>query len=89
MDTIEVHKSSENEFKVVVHSSVQSEHLVTVPPDFYMRLTGGKVSPETLVKHSFEFLLQREPNTSILSRFELPLIGHYFPGYEKTIRSML
>jgi hypothetical protein len=37
----------------------------------------------------FEFLLQRESNTSILSSFELPVIGRYFPEYEDEIRRML
>jgi hypothetical protein len=42
-----------------------------------------------LVEKSFEFLLERESNTSILSSFDLPVIGRYFPEYESTIRKML
>ncbi len=41
------------------------------------------------MEKSFEFLLDREPNTSILGRFDLPVIGQYFPEYEKKIRKML
>jgi len=48
-------------------------------------LAGGKASTKTLIEKSFEFLLERESNTMILSRFDLPVIGHYFPEYEKTI----
>ena len=44
---------------------------------------------EPLLHHSFEFLLEREPKESILRRFDLPLIGHYFPEYEREIRSRL
>ena len=44
---------------------------------------------ETLLERSFEFLLERESNTSILRRFDLPVIGSYFPEYERTIRGML
>jgi hypothetical protein len=58
---------------------------VTVTPDYHRKLTGGKVNPETLVERSFEFLLEREGNTSILSSFDLPLIGQYFPEYEGEI----
>ncbi|MDX2343195.1 MAG: hypothetical protein QNL12_05390 [Acidimicrobiia bacterium] len=42
-----------------------------------------------LVEKSFEFLLERESNTSILSSFELPVIDRYFPEYETTITKML
>jgi len=42
-----------------------------------------------LIEESFRFLLEREPNTSILSSFELPLIGKYFPQYEREIRKRL
>jgi hypothetical protein len=41
------------------------------------------------VEKSFEFLLDREPNTSILRTFDLPVIQRYFPEYERTIRTML
>jgi hypothetical protein len=58
---------------------------VTLRQNAYERLAGGKVTPEKLIEKSFEFLLERESNTSILSRFELPVIARYFPEYEKTI----
>ena len=38
---------------------------------------------------SFEFLPEREPKEAILSRFELPVIGHYFPEYPAEIRRRL
>ena len=41
------------------------------------------------MRRSFEFLLEREAKESILSRFDLPLIGRYFPEYEKEIRKRL
>lgn len=50
-----------------------------------MKLTAGKISPDALIEKSSEFLLERESNSSILSRFDLPVIGCYFPEYEKTI----
>ena len=39
-----------------------------------------------LVKRSFEFLLAREPNTSILREFDLSTIERYFPEYAREIR---
>jgi hypothetical protein len=44
---------------------------------------------ETVVQASFAFLLEREPADSILRRFELPVIGRYFPGYEAELRRRL
>lgn len=74
-------------FEVTVDASITSTHHVTVSEDIYQRLTGGKVSREELVRTSFEFLLEREPNTSILGRFDLPVIGSYFPEYEARMRA--
>ena len=34
----------------------------------------------------FEFLLAREPKESILPSFEIPVIGRYFPEFEREIR---
>lgn len=82
---IEVIKKDEHTFEVTVKGVTTTTHIVTLATDYYQKLTGGKVSQETLIEKSFDFLLERESNTSILSRFDLPLIGHYFPEYERTI----
>ena len=76
-------------FKVTVEKDTTTTHTVTVSPDYYEKLTNKSVIPETLVKQSFVFLLERESNTSIMRSFDLPIIGRYFPEYEKTIRGML
>ena len=47
------------------------------------------VGPEELIRKSFEFLLEREPKESILSRFDLSVISRYFPEYEREIRKQL
>jgi hypothetical protein len=47
------------------------------------------VAPDVLVEKSFRFLLDRESNTSILRSFDLPVIGRYFPEYERVIKGML
>ena len=86
---ITVQRINETAFDVTVEGRTQTTHRVTVEPDYYDKVTGGKVPPELLVEKSFEFLLEREPNTSILRSFDLPVIGHYFPEYERTIRGML
>jgi len=42
-----------------------------------------------LIEKSFEFLLERESNTSILRSFDLPVIQRYFPEYERAIGTLL
>ncbi len=79
----------ERTFKVTVGGRTTTTHTVTVEPSYYEKLTGGRVPAEKLVEKSFEFLLERESNTSILRTFDLPVIGRYFPEYEGTIRKML
>ena len=85
MTKIEVSRKDAETFEVTVKAAVATTHDVTLTQDYYQKLTGGKVSPETVIEKSFEFLLERESNTMILSRFDLPVIGRYFPEYEKSI----
>ena len=86
---ITIKKMNETTFKVTVWDQKTTSHMVTVFPEYWQKLTGGTVSPEKLVEKSFEFLLEREPNTSILAAFDLPKIQRYLPEYENTIRTIL
>lgn len=85
MTDIDVTKRDDETFEVTVRGSTTSTHMVTLTKSYYDKLTGGAVPAETLIQESFEFLLERESNTMILSRFDLPVIGHYFPEYERDI----
>ncbi|GDX54696.1 hypothetical protein LBMAG29_00060 [Methylophilaceae bacterium] len=78
-----------SDFKVTVELKSITQHEVHVSNEFYKLLTGGKVSYENLIIVSFEFLLERESNNSILSQFDLKVITHYFPEYEKEIKKRL
>jgi hypothetical protein len=62
-----------------------SRHEVTVTRAVLDRLAPGADDPVDLVRRSFLFLLEREPKESILGSFDLPVIGRYFPDYERTI----
>ena len=86
---ITVNRIDSTTYKVVVSDAMTTTHLVTVPVAYYRKLTNERVTPELLVKRSFHFLLERESNTSILSEFDLSVIGRYFPEYERTISGML
>jgi hypothetical protein len=84
---IEVEKLRENEFRVrVIEGQSESAHNVTLSHADYQKLTGGKTEPSELIRRSFEFLLAREPKESILPRFDLPLIGRYFPEFERELK---
>jgi hypothetical protein len=87
---IEVEKIDKSKFRVrVIESGIETIHDVTVSPNDYTSLTNGKVEPEELVRRSFEFLLEREPKESILTLFDLSVIGRYFPEYEREIKRRL
>jgi len=85
---ITVEKLNDITFKVTVQSNTTTTHNVTLSPSYHEKLTHNSITPEQLIEKSFEFLLQRESNTSILSRFDLPVINQYFPEYESTIQKM-
>jgi hypothetical protein len=89
MATIDVTARDDNTFDVTVHAGSTTNHTVTVTDAYHRKLAGDAADKAALVRASFEFLLEREPNTSILGRFDLPVIGRYFPEYEKQIGTRL
>lgn len=49
----------------------------------------GRVAPEKVVHTAFEFLLAREPATSILPKFDCSLIRRYFSEVDAELPKML
>ena len=89
-DKIEVETVSDGAFRVRVSDGKrETTHAVTLKPADYQRIACGKVEPAQLVRMAFEFLLENEPKESILGRFDLPLIGRYFPNFEAEMRRRL
>ena len=86
---ITVNTIDSTSFEVIVEGQTTTTHRVTLTHLYYQKLTNNQIPPESLVEKSFEFLLDRESNTSILPRFDLPIIERYFPEYEQTIKTML
>jgi hypothetical protein len=83
---IEVEPLADRAFQVrVTEGATESSHRVTLKPQYLNRLTAGKIEAPELIRRSFEFLLDREPKESILSRFDLQDIQRYFPDFERTI----
>ena len=83
--TILIQELSDEEFQVIVNAKNPTSHNVTLTDDTHQNLTNEKVSKKELIEFSFKFLLEREPNTSILSSFELSVISGYFPEYIKAV----
>lgn len=67
---------------------VGTSHVVTVPDELLDRL-GVEAEADEVVRESFAFLLDREPATSILKEFELPVISEYFGDYVDELRRRL
>ena len=91
MATFDIEKKSETEFIVTVvpPKGLVTQHTVLLYPEYYNLLTEGLVTKEELLKLSFEFLLKRESNDSILPSFDLPDISQYFPEYEQEIKKYI
>jgi hypothetical protein len=47
------------------------------------------IAVERLVHESFQFLLEREPRSSILRSFDLAIISQYFPEYRAEMAARL
>ena len=86
---MKIEKLTEDVFKVTVSGSVATQHEVTVTDIALYDLTSGRTTKEELLDFSFKFLLDREPNTSILSQFDIIVISQYFSEYESELLQIL
>lgn len=69
----------------VTEDSGETTHQVTFSQGTYQKLTGGKVSASDCVRAAFVFLLEREPKEAILGQFDMTVISHYFPDFEREL----
>ena len=79
--TVSVTAKGQDTFEVMVTTQSTTTHLVTISDAIHTKLTNKKISKEILLEKSFEFLLARELNTSILSQFKIEVVSQYFPNY--------
>ena len=85
--SIFIKELSDNKFEITVNKKLITKHTVLLTDKYHDILTKKKISKKKLLEYSFQFLLDREPNTSILSFFELNIISKYFPEYESEIKN--
>ena len=86
---ISVEAIDNNSFKVSVTEDSSTEHIVLLSDRFHQDVTNNKLSKTELITHSFEFLLKRESNQSILKKFDLEVISQYFPEYIDEIKKII
>ena len=84
--SISIKKLNDDVFEVTVADSITTVHEVTVTDQNLTDLTDNTVTKTQLLEFSFNFLLDREPNTSILSSFDIKLILRYFSDYGDEVR---
>ena len=86
MASIKITEIEKDKFLVEVSDNVKSSHNVFISDKVYQELTNSMISKYELLEKSFAFLLDREPNTSILTNFEIQIISHYFSDYTNCVR---
>ena len=86
---IGVNMVAANVYEVVVEGETETRHRVHMSQEYYRRLCGATVTHEYVLVQAFRFLLEREPNTSILAEFDLPDIAGFFPEFEAVLKDRL
>ena len=84
--SISIKKRTDDVFVVTIADSITTTHTVTVTDQSLTDLTDNNVTKTQLLEFSFNFLLDREPNTSILSSFDINVITKYFSDYRDEVR---
>ena len=78
---IKIDNLSGSEFLVTVTADHITTHQVTLDEDFLNNVNIKNLSEEQIIHKSFLFLLSKEPNTSILKKFNIEVIASYFPDF--------
>ena len=90
MANVTIASTGPREFKVEVRDAGQeTSHRVTVPESLIEELELSEEDHERVVRESFDFLLEREPPSSIMSDFSLDVVSGYFPEYPDELRRRL
>ena len=79
---VEVEAIGNDDFLVKVNATTSTEHRVTLTDAYWDQIWNSRLPKKEIVSRSFAFLLEREPNSSIMRTFDLPVIQRYFGEYE-------
>ena len=83
--SVSIKRRNDDVFEVTVADSITTIHAVTVTDEGLTELTDNNVTKKQLLEFSFNFLLDREPNTSILTSVDINVISKYFPTYRDEV----
>ncbi|MDQ1492724.1 MAG: hypothetical protein QOD57_43 [Actinomycetota bacterium] len=90
MTTMRVVPMAPGEFGVEVEEGNEvTGHKVRLPPSFLDDLLLTDVDQELIVRETIDFLLEREPATSILPEFSLVDVTRYFPDFPEELQRRL
>ncbi|MDQ1516379.1 MAG: hypothetical protein QOE80_2209 [Actinomycetota bacterium] len=90
MTTMRVVPMAPGEFGVEVEEGNEvTGHKVRLPPSFLDDLLLTDVDQELIVRETIDFLLEREPATSILPEFSLVDVTRYFPEFPEELQRRL
>jgi len=90
MTTMRVVSMAPGEFGVEVEEGNEvTGHTVRLPRAFLDDLLLTGVDEELIVRETIDFLLEREPATSILPEFSLVDVSRYFPEFPEELQRRL
>lgn len=77
-------------YVVYVHEdTARHDYEVTLGWSDYDLWCHGRVAPEKVVRAVFDFLLQREPSSAILTRFDCSVVRRYFPEVDADLPRLI
>jgi hypothetical protein len=90
MTTMRVVPMAPNEYGVEVEEGDEiTGHKIRLPETFLDDLLLTDVDQELIVRETIDFLLEREPATSILPEFSLEDVSRYFPEFPEELQRRL
>ena len=84
--TLTIESIDNDTFSVSISSEKDTQHTVTFSDKQHELHNLGHIQKDVVIKYAFEFLLMREPNTSILTSFSIDLISNYFPEFKTRLK---
>lgn len=86
---ISVSHIEEDLYQVTVQGQRPTVHEVRMTQADYRLLSGRRCTHEWVLVQAFRFLLEHEPNTSILAVFDIMDIQKYFPEFREELARRL
>ncbi|ASC72486.1 uncharacterized protein XM38_034430 [Halomicronema hongdechloris C2206] len=76
-------------YEVTLTNGREHRYRVTLSQADYQAWSQERVPPAAVITAAFEFLLAREPASSILSSFDCSVIRRYFPAVDRELPKQL